>query len=367
MTEPATPTIAQRLRVRFLTSLILLTMIGCAGMHTGKDSLDQRDEFTRLMALGKREFTQDFEKQNFHAALAYFHEAESIYPDNQEVHYYLGYAYERVTRRDAKDIPNTSLYYNLQSSKHFKRVIEIHPEYQGELYISDPYTKLTSIWGAMALAYKVNGKPDSVYWAFSFGRQEGGFNPALVEYGRNLLRSCEQDALLFTNGDNDIFPLWYLQTVEGFRRDVLVINVSLLNCKWYVLHLRDNGLFSSNTLTLNLTDEENEQLEAILWKAQNVEIPVAVSSLNPAAQLAWRLEPTIEDYALRRQDLVLLQILKDNIGLNPIYYSTTVSQINLIGLNDYLHMEGLVYRLLTHQPAVWSFERAYENCLENYT
>ncbi|MFC1683492.1 tetratricopeptide repeat protein [Candidatus Zixiibacteriota bacterium] len=70
--------------------------------------------------------------------------------------------------------------------------------------------------------------------------QSGFFTPALLAYNRWMLRHLPQNALLLTNGDMDTYPAVALQEVEGFRPDVVVANLSLLNTKWYARHLRDD-------------------------------------------------------------------------------------------------------------------------------
>ena len=177
------------------------------------------------------------------------------------------------------------------------------------------------------------------------------------DYGYNLLNSCSPNGIIFTNGDNDTFPLWYLQEVEGLRKDVKVVNLSLLNTAWYI----DQLMYQEPKLELNFTNtsiiEDIYNLDPWLgteiafnlcgkdfdnqnWGQLDCNLTTAKNNLN------FKIKPTLIGKLLRLQDAMILQIIRDVGSKKPIYFAATVSPNNQMGLEKYLQMEGMTYRLL---------------------
>ncbi|RKY54951.1 MAG: hypothetical protein DRP93_04350 [Candidatus Neomarinimicrobiota bacterium] len=177
-------------------------------------------------------------------------------------------------------------------------------------------------------------------------------NYVASDYAYNLLNSCEKDAILFTNGDNDTFPLWYMQEVEKFRKDVKIVNLSLLNTPWYIKQLKN----TDPKISLRWSDAQIETIRPIPWKTQEVSI----------AGLTTSIKPTYGGQYLRVQDLMILELIKVINWESPIYFAVTVSTSARLGLDDYLSMEGQVMRLYPYKVAKIDENKIFENFTSNY-
>lgn len=185
------------------------------------------------------------------------------------------------------------------------------------------------------------------------------------DYSYNLLQSCAPNAILFTNGDNDTFPLWYLQDVEGVRRDVRIANLSLLNTPWYIRQLKNLEPYGARKVDMRLTDEQIARLRPQQWEPQDVSIPIPGnvnlfniegnllnindSTVLKEGRITFRMNNTIQFgdiKAIRVQDIMVKEIIEASRWERPIYFAVTCSEDSKIGLSDYLKMEGMAFRLV---------------------
>ena len=183
------------------------------------------------------------------------------------------------------------------------------------------------------------------------------------DYSYNLLQSCGPNGIIFTNGDNDTFPLWYLQEVEKVRTDVAVVNLSLLNTPWYIKQWRDKR--PKQTKFINLNDLQIDKLTSTLqqWETRTVQVPVYNDPQNEKGYIEWEIKPTYAGQALRVQDMMIMRIIDDASWRIPIYFAVTVSQQNRIGLDQYLDMQGLTFQLKSHKTKPVDTEKMYENLM----
>ncbi len=203
------------------------------------------------------------------------------------------------------------------------------------------------------------------------------------DYSYNMLVSCEPNAILFTNGDNDTFPLWYLQEVEHIRKDVRIVNLSLLNTDWYIKQLRD----WEPRVPMRINNFDLEHVGIKPWKKgkYNLKVPKDVAekaaqqykkefnlpNIEPPDKIQFTVKPTLkspygEGY-LRTQDWMILNILAANKWRRPIYFAVTVPRSNMLDeLYNYFRMDGLVMKLVPFKNWEISPTELRTNLLEKY-
>ncbi len=145
-------------------------------------------------------------------------------------------------------------------------------------------------------------------------------------YAKNILDSLPPDAILCTNGDNDTFPLWYLQEVEHHRQDVRVVNLSLINLPWYIKQLRDY----EPRVPIAWNDAQIDGEEDIIFRKWRTRLE---AQRLPDNSVVWV------------RDITVWHMVQQNQWKRPIYYAVTVPNENIGMFVPYLEMEGVVYRL----------------------
>ncbi len=187
------------------------------------------------------------------------------------------------------------------------------------LWVRDSFTegplRRGATWGTIGLVLLM---PFLLMHTMWFTHDRRG-NYVAYDYARNMLMDLAPNSFIFTNGDNDTFPLWYMQEVEGFRKDVRVVNLSLLNTDWYIRQLRDEA----PKVPMSLSDAAIDQLGLgavqdttgrIIYTNEFMVRHIMQQDRNPDG--SWKKQP---------------------------YWAVTVP--NHYGFEPYFSLEGLVYRV----------------------
>lgn len=211
------------------------------------------------------------------------------------------------------------------------------------------------------------------------------------DFGANYLESCEKNAVIFTNGDNDTFPLWYNQEVEGVRTDVRVCNLSYLQTDWYIDQMKRKA-YESEPLPITFTHDQYVQGNrdvVYLLNDPRLKGPVELSkaldfvkdddsrtklsqydntAYIPSKKLFVKVDKEVVirnkvvpesmydqiadtifiDFGSRnylvKDELMVLDMIASSNWERPIYFAITVGRDKYLGLQDYFQLEGFAYR-----------------------
>lgn len=212
-----------------------------------------------------------------------------------------------------------------------------------------------------------------------------------VAMAKAYLNSCDKDAILFTIGDNDTFPLWYAQEIEGIRTDVKIVNTSLFMTDWYIDQMKAKA-YQSDPLPISFTHDQyvGDNLDYVAY-IQKIDTRWNIKDFidfikNPKSTVGLQNGQTIHFYptnkirvsvdkdaiiknkvvnakyndsivpymdidikggALYKNRLMMLDILANNNWKRPIYFSGgAFDDEDYLWLKDYLQLDGMVYKLV---------------------
>lgn len=212
-----------------------------------------------------------------------------------------------------------------------------------------------------------------------------------VEFAYNLLNSCAKNAILFTAGDNDTFPLWYAQEVENVRPDVRVVNLELLISDWYIRQMQMQKNESAPLpIAMKYNDYAGEKFNYYIGSKPkpfriltNKDAMVKAGAISETEKIAIA-DTFVWDFpskgAILRKDSAMINIIRNIASSNwdrPIYFANTIPPENYHGLTYQLQMEGMAHRLLPIKlnpemprdimtEGIVNQAKMYENVLKNF-
>ena len=180
------------------------------------------------------------------------------------------------------------------------------------------------------------------------------------DFGQNYLMSMQDEGnpIIFTSGDNDTFPLWYNQEVEGVRRDVRDCNLEYLQTDWYIDQMK-RPAYDSPALPISWSHEDYQQ-------GRLEYLPINTDSLTiTSGKDTMTISLKGKQYLLKNE-LMVLEMLSNAIWSRPFYMSISMGN-NLSFLRDHLVLEGLAYRISpTTEGQCVDVERLYENIMYRF-
>jgi len=175
------------------------------------------------------------------------------------------------------------------------------------------------------------------------------FPEYVLEYARAMLASCEPNAILFSNQDPAINSLMYVQLVEGFRKDISVVCVNLLERPFYIKYIRDG--IPNEIAKLPITWNDNlimNMYSYFPWTQRDIKIKIEKDQKNPKSELTITVKDKYDGRTMWIGTAAILNILENNKFKKPVYCAIPYGD-DMFELSDYLQNEGFVSKFVTYK------------------
>jgi hypothetical protein len=220
----------------------------------------------------------------------------------------------------------------------------------------------------------------------NFDDHSRSHHKAARDYAANFLNSCDKNAVIFTYGDNDTYPLWYAQEVENIRPDIRVVNLSLIQIDWYIDQMRrkvnESPRINMTVPSESLRGDKRQQIplrdggeiaikDWLKYVGENHPVTLGggtqVESEGPSKKLFIPIDRNkmiangliastdsvmdkitfnLSGNYINRDDIAVLDIIGSNINERPIYFAVTCRPEKMQGLDEYMQLEGLASRIV---------------------
>lgn len=203
------------------------------------------------------------------------------------------------------------------------------------LAASGPAAQRTAVYASTLLILL-----PTVSLAHNFHPNDRSANFIPYYYSKNILDTCEPNAILFTAGDNDTFPLWCLQEVYDYRKDVRVVNLSLLNTDWYVWQMKEEY-----NVPIALTKEQIWWYDYEYAPGQWTSQPKERFHDRARQRMEFLQANGYQGRVVKVQDMMVDEIVLENKWQVPIYFSSQPYAESPLKLRDRATADGVIYRI----------------------
>ncbi len=289
--------------------------------------------------------TQLGEEWKFEEAIELIKSELSLNPENPELYYWLG-RYSHFMVYDTRPFPGKSDQWSKeQVLKNLQKAAELNPNFGDAKYF------LAAEYGARALEALKTSDVERYKKEFLEAENWGGFPLHAIEYGRNILKSCDINSILIVNGDAESNVLQYVQAIEGYRKDVSLVIVGLLERPYYIKLIRDGVPGIYKPVPINMSDNLIMEMHNYKWRENDIKIPISeqtkkkYSLSDTVTHFSWHIKPNVGKKKLWIGTAMLVNIIETNNWERPVHF-TLYGSNNLEGIKDNLQIVGNTARLV---------------------